>query len=75
MSSLPSISHHLYVAAVQDTAQARRKPNRPEAAARRLSHQVRAAQLELLDEARSLSADLARPLRATGVLGGSLSRV
>jgi hypothetical protein len=71
MSSLPFISHHLFVAAVRHEGRALRKPSQDTTPARGVDSRATEAQLELLSGARSMPANAVRQLRASTVLGGT----
>jgi len=56
MSSLPFISHHLFVAAARQESRHRRKPARPASPARAVAGGAKEVRLELLEPCESNSA-------------------
>jgi hypothetical protein len=69
MSSLPFISHHLFVAAAGQDGQARRKPVRREPLRRSSGEGVLDAPLELLEDRDRRHAARAQTLRLAVALG------
>jgi hypothetical protein len=70
MTSLPLISHHLFVAAVGNEARARVKPVRKEASSLGLTRHATAIPLQVLARAQPLPARATHPLRASLIAGG-----
>ena len=71
MSSLPLISHHLFVEAASQESPKQPRPTRSEKPSVVLRGIATALPLELLDPNESLPAEATRPLRASTYPGGT----
>jgi hypothetical protein len=71
MSSLPLISHHLFVEAVGQEETPKPRPARQERTSVLLKGIATALPLELLDPSEPLAAENARPLRTTPCPGSA----
>jgi hypothetical protein len=69
MSSLPSISHHLFVAAVGQDDRSVGKPLRQGSQSGPLEDPSQELPLEMLEAGQPLPAGVARPLRTSGMSG------
>ncbi len=69
MSSLRSISHHLFVAAVGQDDRFARKSSRQGSATAALAHPVRELPLEILEPSQPITARPARSLRTSETSG------
>ena len=67
MTSLPFISHHLFVAAIGNEGRAHARPTRQERQSVGPAAPVNAIPLEVLDGRKPLLAGSARPLRVSDV--------
>ncbi len=71
MTSLPLISHHLFVAAVENHDRALARPARAPFSRVAATRSARPVTFEVLADARSLPARATRPLRAALVASGT----